>query len=256
MNPSPAKNVRVTTQGNVAQVVLDDRRGNALNRASLQALVGAIDEAGRADAVLLTGRPTIFCGGLDLEEIADLPPAPLREFLDLLYTTRRALFALERPLVVAVAGSAIGAGAALLCCGDLRLGAQDQGRVGLTEAALGVPLEITGLIIAQGVLGPRANEALMFGETFTRTQACDLGFFLRLTEPDALLPAAAAEAQRAARVSRAAGLIKRDLRRSALRWMEQERAANHATFVAEWTGAAAQARIQAARQRLREKVAA
>jgi enoyl-CoA hydratase/carnithine racemase len=245
--------VTVRTQGNVAHVVLDDGHGNALGSASLCALAAAVDVASRADAVVLTGRPRIFCGGLDLDEIADLSASALKDFLGLLYTTRRALFALERPLVVAVAGSAIGAGAALLCCGDQRLGALDQGRVGLTEAALGVPPEITGLVIARSVLGVHAEPALMFGDALARPEAHDVGFFLRLTAPDALLQAAADEAQRRCAVSRAAGLIKRELRRSGLRWMEQERAANHASFVAAWTGAAAQVLIQAARQQVCRK---
>jgi enoyl-CoA hydratase/carnithine racemase len=253
MSPPTADAVRLSTQGAVAHLVLDDGRGNVLGSRTLRQLAQALDEASRADAVMLTGRAGIFCGGLDLEEIADMAPACLSDFLDLLYTTRRALFSMERPLVVAAAGSAIGAGAALLCCGDVRLGASDRGMVGFTEARLGAPLEISGLVIAHSVLGPAATPALMFGDLASKDEARTLGFFHRLTAPQDLLAEAHAETLRAAGVSRAACLIKRELRKNGLHWMGSARADNHASFVAEWTGAHAQVRIQALRLALQRK---
>jgi len=233
-------------------VELDDGRGNALGTVALQGLGEAIEESRSADAVLLTGRPRIFCGGLDLEEIASMPQSRIIEFFDLLHMTRRALFALERPLVVAVAGSAVGAGASLLCCGDWRLGARDNGIVGFTEAKLGVPLPASAMMIATSTLAPSVRaRALIFGETFDRQEALEHGFFHQLIEPDHLFGEAEQAARSAARTSRASGLIKRTMRKEALDRMDRERAESHAMFASEWTSAAAQRRIQATLQTLR-----
>jgi Delta3-Delta2-enoyl-CoA isomerase len=246
------KGVAVHQDGDIARVELDDGRGNALGTAALQALGKAIEEAESADAVLLTGRPRIFCGGLDLEEIASMSQHRIIEFFDLLHETRRALFALERPLVVAVAGSAVGAGASLLCCGDRRLGARDQGIVGFTEAKLGVPLPASAMTIASSTLAPSVTaRALIFGELFDRQEALEHGFFHQLIEPDQLVDEAEQATRIAARTSRASGLIKRTMRKEALARMDRERAESHAMFAAEWTSAAAQTRIQATLQALR-----
>jgi enoyl-CoA hydratase/carnithine racemase len=242
----------VRKDGNIARVELDDGRGNALGTATLQALGEAIAEVRTADAVLLTGRPRIFCGGLDLEEIASLSQSRIVEFFDLLHMARRALFAMERPLIVAVAGSAVGAGASLLCCGDRRLGARDAGIVGFTEAKLGVPLPASAMTIAASALSPTIiARALLFGELFDRQEALEHGFFHQLLEPDRLLPEAEQATRNAAGTSRASGLIKRAMRKEALDRMDRERAESHAIFAAEWTSTAAQARIQAALHTLR-----
>jgi enoyl-CoA hydratase/carnithine racemase len=244
--------IALRRDGDIALLELDDGRGNALGTAGLQALHGAIAEARSADAVLLSGRPRIFCGGLDLEEIASMPRNRLIEFFDLLHMTRRALFALERPLVVAVAGSAIGAGASLLCCGDRRLGARDSGIVGFTEAKLGVPLPASAMAIAASALAPSITaRALVFGEVFDRQEALQYGFFHQLTDPERLLEEARQAVHGAARTSRASGLIKRTLRKEAIERMDRERAESHAIFAAEWTSAAAQALIQGALKNLR-----
>jgi len=244
--------VTVRKDGDIARVELDDGRGNALGTRALQALYGAITEAKAADAVLLTGRPRIFCGGLDLEEIASMSRNRVIEFFDLLHMTRRALFALERPLIVAVAGSAIGAGASLLCCGDRRLGARDNGIVGFTEAKLGVPLPASAMTIAASALAPSSTaRALVFGETFDREAAFEHGFFHQLIAPECLLDEAEKAARRAASTSRASGLIKRAMRKEALDRMDRERIESHAVFATEWTSPAAQKCIQSALQTLR-----
>lgn len=252
MQQDCAIGIAVRMDGDIARLELDDGRGNALGAAALVALREAIAEAQRADAVLLTGRPRIFCGGLDLEEIASMSRNEIIEFFDLLHMTRRDLFALERPLIVAVAGSAIGAGASLLCCGDRRLGARDAGLVGFTEAKLGVPLPASAMAIAASALSPSIiTRALVFGEVFGRQEALEYGFFHQLIEPESLLDAAEQAARSAARTSRASALIKLTLRREALERMDREREESHAIFASEWTSPAAQSRINAALHTLR-----
>ncbi|MFT3768157.1 MAG: enoyl-CoA hydratase-related protein [Minicystis sp.] len=249
-----AAGVSLRRLGDVACVHLDDGRGNALGSAMLSALGSAIAEASSASAVLLVGRPRIFSGGLDLREIAHLPRAALLGFLDLLHDTRRALFALPRPLVVAVAGSAVGAGAALLCCGDVRLGARDAGRVGFPEVKLGVPLPASALEIAGSALTPgAAAKALLFGGSFPRDEALAMGFFHEIVEPDRLVEAAEQAAIAAAGMSAALGQIKLALRREALRRMDDDCAASHEAFASAWTSPAAQARIDAVLDQLRPR---
>src|SRR4051812_48020849 len=99
-----------TRDGNLAILQMDDRRGNNLTAGMLKALTGAILESADADATLLLGRRRVFCGGIDLEEVMPLSAEGVMEYLHLIPLAFRALFALERPLVVAAAGSAIAGG--------------------------------------------------------------------------------------------------------------------------------------------------
>lgn len=243
--------VSLTREGDVARIQLDDGRGNVLGSRALGALRAAIDEASSAGAVLLVGRGRIFSGGLDLREIARAPRAELIAFLDLLHDARRALFALQRPLVVAVSGSAIGAGAALLCCGDTRLGARDAGLVGFPEVKLGVPLPSSALEIARAALSPMvASRALVFGDSFGREEALSMGFFHALVPTADLLDEARKASLAAASMSAAVSGIKGALRREALRRMDEDRRESHEAFATAWTGPEAQARIDGALDKL------
>jgi enoyl-CoA hydratase/carnithine racemase len=239
--------ISLRRDGDVARIHLDDGRGNALGRAALRELGDVLAEASSADAVLLVGRPRIFCGGLDLDELMPLSREELLDFLEVLHRARRALFALPRPLVVAVSGSAMGAGAALLLCGDARLGAEDAGLVGFPEVKLGVPLPSSGLHICRAALSASsASRALLFGESFRRDEALSMGFFHRLAPPERLLEEAESTARAAAAVSFASRTIKSSLRQEALQRMDDERADSHAAFADAWTSPAAQAKIGAA----------
>lgn len=223
------------SEDEVACIRMDDGRGNALGPGLLLELEAAFDAAAPAAAVLLMGRERIFSGGLDLVEIASFSRAEIFGFLDLLHRVRRKIYAFRRPLVVAVSGSAVGAGASIACCGDTRLGSRDRGLFALPEVRLSLPLPSSALEIVRSTLSPSdAAKVLLFGASFGPAEALAMGMLHQLVEADKLESSALAAAILASKLSSAAVSIKEALRREALRRMDATRAESHEAFAAAW----------------------
>lgn len=237
--------VTLSNAAEIACIRMDDGRGNALGEAMLCELDAAFDAARDAAAVLLLGRARIFSGGLDLFEIAAFSKRAMIDFLDLLHQVRRKIYALRRPLVVAVSGSAIGAGASIACCGDMRLGVRNRGQFALPEVRLGVPLPSSALEIVTSTLGPaNAARVLLFGASFDPDEALAMGMLHQLIDADELESVALAAAGTASQLSSAAVSIKDRLRREALRRMDATRAESHEAFAAAWVTPETRDRIE------------
>lgn len=120
----------------VAEVVLNrPHRRNALDTgaiAELTELLRALAERDDVAAVLLRGAAGFFCSGLDIKEI-DVAEPPLAAWIAL----HEALAALPVPVIAALAGGAINAGAALALASDL-LVAGDTAYLQINEAAMGL----------------------------------------------------------------------------------------------------------------------
>lgn len=166
-------------------------------------------------------------------------------FLELFHNTFRTLFAFDRPLITAATGSAVAGGAILLCTGDVRLAARDQGLVGVNEVRLGVPFPASAHEILHNALGQRAAQRPMItGELYSKEQALTIGFIHELHAPEAFDAAANERLADVATVSsKAAAAVKTELRRGALERMDRNGAASQHTFAEAWTGPEAQARL-------------
>jgi enoyl-CoA hydratase len=237
--------VRIQHDGNVAVVHLDDGRGNALGTPTLRALCQAADSVRDADAVLLLGRPRVFCGGLDLHEAVPLSREKMLEFIGTFHQTFRRLFALERPLIVGAAGSAVAGGAILLATGDVRLGTRDGGWIGVNEVRLGIPFPSSAFEIVRCALShPHANRALLLGELVNKETALAQGWLHELVEPTALFERAHAVARNAALAPRSATTeVKRALRAEYVARIDAHKDTSHRAFVDAWTSTEAQARL-------------
>src|SRR5688572_18952366 len=154
--------------------------------------------------VVMTGAGENFCSGGDVHDII----GPLVEMRghgrmdDLLAFTRmtgdlvKAMRNCPQPIVAAIDGACVGAGAILAMASDLRIGTARSKvaflftRVGLSGADMGA-CAILPRIIGQG----RASELLYTGRSMDGAEAERWGFFNRLVEPDALLDEAHALAR-------------------------------------------------------------
>jgi enoyl-CoA hydratase len=107
----------------LGRIHLDDGRANAIQAAWLAELNAALDTAASdaSRAIVLTGRPGFFSGGLDLKVLPRLAPDALRETTDAFMATMRRAFLFEKPIVAASAGHAIAGGMMLMLCADVRL---------------------------------------------------------------------------------------------------------------------------------------
>jgi enoyl-CoA hydratase/carnithine racemase len=143
-------------------------------------------------AVVLTGAGANFCSGGDVLEI--IAPLTERDTRGLLAFTRmtgdvvKAIRACPQPVVAAIDGVCVGAGACLAIASDLRIGTPEAKtaflfvRVGLAGCDMGA-CALLPRIIGQG----RAAELLFTGRSMSAEEGERWGFFNRLCPRERLL---------------------------------------------------------------------
>jgi enoyl-CoA hydratase len=189
--------VHADRDGSVLHVRLD--RPDRLNAVSdelyhdLDVAFSAADEP-EVRAVLLTGEGRSFCAGADLKNHAsrDRTAAEQRAYVWAGHRACRRLATLPKPVVVAVQGHAIGAGAELALSADLLVVA-DNASFRLPEVGLGtfVGGGITHrLPLLVGQL--RAKQLLLLGRPFEAEEANAWGLAAEVVAPSELLPRALA----------------------------------------------------------------
>ncbi len=169
-------------------------------RTALQA--AADDTACRA--VLLTGAGRGFCAGQDLNArrfepgVAPDLSRSLEQFYNPLIRTIRAL---PKPVVCAVNGAAVGAGANIALACDIVLAARSAKFI-QPFARIGLIPDAGGTWTLQRLIGPaRARALQMLGEPVTGEQAEAWGMIWRCVEDEALLAEARTLCERLAALS-------------------------------------------------------
>ncbi|HZO58094.1 MAG TPA: enoyl-CoA hydratase/isomerase family protein [Solirubrobacterales bacterium] len=213
--------VTVEPRGNVAVVRIDRPPANAMNPALLEEVIGVREEL-EADAVVLTGRDGFFSAGLDLNLVPTLDPAGQAEMIMAINRMVAAWYGFDRPVVGAVNGHAIAGGIVLAMCADYRVGST-QGKLGLTEARVGVPYPANALAVVTAELSPPAARYLVLrAHLVDPPEALALGLVDELAEPAEVLERALAMAAELGDMpSDAYATVKRQLRGPALAAMRQ-----------------------------------
>jgi enoyl-CoA hydratase/carnithine racemase len=148
----------------------------------------------RADikALIFTGAGGNFCSGGDVHEI--IGPLTRMDMRELLVFTRmtgdlvKAIRACPQPMISAVDGVCVGAGAIIAMASDLRIATPEAKtaflftRVGLAGCDMGA-CAILPRIIGQG----RASDLLFSGRSMSAQEGFDWGFYNRLVAQDALM---------------------------------------------------------------------
>jgi len=170
-------------------------RRNAIDPALRDALAAALDAAATDPAVrgiVLTGAGGAFCAGGDLDRFDDLHDARAyrhvsHRLTDLIESIER----LEKPVVAAIDGVAVGAGLTLALACDWRVGAPTarllfrEGRIGLVPTHGG----LTRLVKLLGLA--RAKEVLLGGDDLDAEAARAAGLLSELAPSADALPAVA-----------------------------------------------------------------
>lgn len=130
---------------------LDDGKANAIQGEMLSQIDVALDTFERdpdLHGVVLTGRQGYFSAGMDLKLLPTLPDAELKSTLLHLAKTTTRLFTFPKPTVAALSGHAVAGGCVLSLCCDVRLAAEGNYRIGLSEVSIGmaVPSFILGFM--------------------------------------------------------------------------------------------------------------
>jgi enoyl-CoA hydratase/carnithine racemase len=178
-------------EGKVARVRLDrPERKNPLtfdSYAELRDAFRALRYAEDVDAVVFLPNGGNFCSGGDVNDI--IGPLVAMEMKELLAFTRmtgdlvKAMLSCGKPIIAAVDGVAVGAGAIIVMASDIRIATPEAKtaflftRVGLAGCDMGA-CAMLPRIIGQG----RAAELLYTGRTMSATEGERWGFYNRLVD--------------------------------------------------------------------------
>lgn len=175
---------------------------NAFTRTMMAEIIEALDLADADDAVravIVTGAGRGFCAGADLAagaetfsdgQLSDETDAEFRRDGGGTVTLR--MFAMNKPIIGAINGPAVGIGATMTLPMDIRL-AGDRARFGFVFTRRGIVPEACSSWFLPRIVGiSRAQEWTLTGRVFDAQEALDGGLVRSIHPADELLPAARA----------------------------------------------------------------
>ena len=187
-------NVIATTAGRVARIALArPEKKNALTGEMYAQLTAALLAAGcdpQVRVVLLQGSRECFTAGNDVSDFLKREPGEASPVFGLF----QVLPALEKPVVAAVAGPAVGIGTTLLLHCDLVFAAADA-RLQLPFVPLGIVPEFGSTLLLPRLSGyQRAAKLLLLGQPFTAQEAFEAGIVTEVVSKETLFEKAEAAA--------------------------------------------------------------
>ena len=170
---------------------------NAIDQAMIDELHTLCLELEQEPRILiLIGSGGIFASGADIAQLRDRRAQDARAGINT--TAFQRIRRLPMPVIAAVDGYALGGGAELAYAADIRIGTPAT-RIGNPETGLGIIAAAGATWRLPQIVGEaRAAELLLTGRQLSATEALAWGLLSSLHEPDDLLAAAHAVADRIA----------------------------------------------------------
>ena len=158
----------------IAQITMDDGKANAMNWGFFKEMGKSMDQAESdgAKALVITGRPGFFSGGLDLKLLPTLSASEMGDFFITFARTMLRVFSFPVPTIAAITGHAIAGGAMLAFACDRRFALDGPYRIQMNETLIGIPLPSWMFLIARSAIPSRwRNEALLHARAYSPNEA-------------------------------------------------------------------------------------
>lgn len=145
-----SEHLKVTVEDGVALVVIDRPPVNAVSnqlRRDVVELFGRLDDDAAVRAIVITGTPKIFCGGMDLKEhrAARHGPGDKARSIHEHRNLHNALRENSKPIVAAISGPAVGTGVNIAAAADILI-ASENAYMAMPEVGVGVPNGASALV--------------------------------------------------------------------------------------------------------------
>src|SRR5215213_4819781 len=152
---------------------------NALNKDVIAELYRAIDIVGVDDSikvVIITGTgERSFCAGADIRYVVNINPIEAERYATFIHTLLNKVENLEKPVIAAINGYALGGGCELALACDIRI-ASSNAKIGQTEVTIGIPPGWGGTQRLLRIVGPaKAKELIFTGKMITAEEAEQIG---------------------------------------------------------------------------------
>lgn len=183
--------IQLIKENGVATITLNRPPMNPLNSQIFRELIQAVDEL-QADAsikaVIITGAGNkAFAAGADITEMVNLTPVEAYSFCQGSRIALEKIQNLEKPVIAAINGLALGGGCELALACDFRLAA-DTAKFGQPEINLGIIPGAGGTQRLSRLIGAaKAKELILLGDIFDAAAAQSLGLVNKVVPADSLL---------------------------------------------------------------------
>jgi len=193
---SNVKYIQLESQGEIAILRINRPEAlNAMNIDVISELSQTIDKVGADESIkviIITGAgEKSFCAGADISYMVDIDPITAEKYASSAQSVLNKIERLEKPVLGAINGYALGGGCELAMVCDIRI-ASSNAKLGQPEVTIGIPPGWGGTQRLMRLVGPaKAKELVFTGKMIPAEEAFQLGLVnnvISLT-PDDNLPA-------------------------------------------------------------------
>lgn len=174
------KYIQLEPRGDIAIIKINRPEAlNAVNTDVIAELSRAIDIVGADDAtkaIIITGvGERSFCAGADIAYMVNIDPIKAERYASSAQAVLNKLERLEKPVIAAVNGFALGGGCELALACDIRI-ASGNAKIGQPEVTIGIPPGWGGTQRLARIVGPaKAKELIFTGKMITAEEAAQIG---------------------------------------------------------------------------------
>jgi len=188
------KYVLLEPMGEIAIIKIN--RPDALNSMNLDViweLSKTIDIVGADEsikALIITGSgERSFCAGADIAYMVNINPVEAEKYASSAQSVLNKIEKLEKPVIAAVNGFALGGGCELALVCDIRI-ASSNAKIGQPEVTIGIPPGWGGTQRLLRIVGPsKAKELIFTGKMISAEEAYEIGLInilVKLTHEDTI----------------------------------------------------------------------
>ncbi len=177
---STMKYIQLEPQGEVAIIKINRPEAlNALNLDVIAELSRTIDIVGvdeNIKVVIITGAgERSFCAGADIAYMVNIEPMKAEKYATSAQSVLNKIERLEKPVIAAINGFALGGGCELALVCDIRI-ASSNAKIGQPEVTIGIPPGWGGTQRLTRIVGPaKAKELIFTGKMVTAEEAAQIG---------------------------------------------------------------------------------
>jgi enoyl-CoA hydratase/3-hydroxyacyl-CoA dehydrogenase len=201
--PWTLRDVKLEVKDSVATITMN--RPEAMNALSqkvmreLKQTIAQVREDPAVRVVIITGQGPAFIAGADIRTMQISNLTEMREFTQFSREVLNDIEKLEKPVIAAINGFALGGGLEVAMACDIRL-ASTEAQMGLPEVGLGIIPGLGGTQRTTRLIGKsRACELIFTGDQISAEEAARIGLVNRVLSPQQLMLEAQRLAKRIAR---------------------------------------------------------
>src|SRR5919106_1291425 len=186
---STMKYIQLEPQGDIAVIRINRPEAlNAINVDVIAELSRAIDIAGVDDGikvVIITGAgERSFCAGADIAYMVNIDPMKAEKYAASAHGVLNKIEKLDKPVIAAVNGFALGGGCELSMVCDMRI-ASSNAKMGQPEVTIGIPPGWGATQRLVKLVGPaKAKELIFTGKMISAQEAYEIGLVNKVVSLD------------------------------------------------------------------------